>query len=96
MPSTSESAMESPLVVFFSRDDCSRCSGLMRFCAKPMTTAESAASTGMIQESPPSSAGTIPRNSVPGAPWSVMPWMTSTRPKSTSTCTASGTRERSG
>lgn len=73
MPSTNDSAMESPLVVFFSIADCSRCKGLILFCAKPMTTADNAARTGIAHERPPSSADTMPRNSVPGAPLSVMP-----------------------
>ena len=68
----------------------------MRFWASPMTTAERAARKGMTHESPPSSAGTMPKNSVPGAPPSVIPWMTSTRPNRISTCTASGMSERSG
>ena len=46
---------------------------LILFCAKPITTADKPARSGMIQESPPSSIGTMPKNSVPGAPWSVMP-----------------------
>jgi len=72
-PRTRDSTMDSPLVVFFSIFDCSRCSGLILFCAKPITTADKPARSGMIQESPPSSIGTMPKNSVPGAPWSVMP-----------------------
>ena len=96
MPKTNDSAIDRPLVMFFSARDCSFCRGLMRFCAKPMMMADTPAASGMNHEMPPSSKGTMPRSSVPGAPWSVTPWMTSTNPNRMMICTASGTRLNSG
>ena len=95
-PRINDRPIDKPLVVFFSARDCSRCNGLIRFWAKPIATAESPASNGMIQDIPPSVTGTIPKNSVPGAPLSVMEWMTSTKPNRMMTCTNSGTMESSG
>ena len=95
-PRTSDRPMDSPLVAFFSARDCSFWSGLMRFCAKPIATAERPARSGMTHEAPPSATGTMPRNSVPGAPPSVTEWMTSTRPNRMTIWTKSGTIESNG
>ena len=81
--------------MFFSVRDCSRCRGLMWLDTQPMITAERPASSGMMSDAPPLSMGTRPRNSVPGAPESVMEWMTSTRPKRMTTWMARGMSERS-
>lgn len=95
-PKMKERPMDRPFVMFFSARDCSRCNGLMRFCAKPMIMAESPAKSGMIHAAPPSSKGIWPKNSVPGAPPSVIVWMTSTRPNRMIICTASGIKESIG
>ena len=93
-PREREIAMEIPFVVHCSALLCSRCNGLMRFCACPSASAASPAAAGASSVQPPASAGTRPR--AVEAPVSVIVWMAATIPARITICKNSGSRLKRG